>query len=194
MNLDLAALIRRYCDGDIEAADTLARRAGNTALRTAAAACGDRDLAADIAQDVAVEVLQHLGDLRDPDRFDAWVHRIAVRRTMAVLSRRSRRLQRERPLDSLSETDEPGVFDPQVDATAIERRDAVQAAMLALPPRHRIALTLRYVHDMTEPEIADALGCRPGTAGSLLSRGRAMLRADARLTALDDSVAAGGPR
>jgi RNA polymerase sigma-70 factor (sigma-E family) len=49
-------------------------------------------------------------------------------------------------------------------------------ALQALPFRQRVALVLRFYEDRTTEEIADALGCRPGTARSLLSRGLAALR------------------
>ena len=50
------------------------------------------------------------------------------------------------------------------------------ALLRPLPPRQRAALTLRYVHDLPDDAIARALGCRPATVRSLLSRGREALR------------------
>jgi RNA polymerase sigma-70 factor (ECF subfamily) len=52
-----------------------------------------------------------------------------------------------------------------------------------VPPKQRVALVLRYVHDLSDVQIAGALGCRVGTAHALLSRGRAALRHDATLAA-----------
>ena len=50
--------------------------------------------------------------------------------------------------------------------------------MLAtLPHRQRAAIVLKYYEQRTEAEIADVLGCRQGTVGSLVSRGLAGLRA-----------------
>ena len=51
------------------------------------------------------------------------------------------------------------------------------AALRALPPRQRAALTLRYVHDLDDRDIARALGCRASTVRTLLWRGREALRA-----------------
>ena len=48
--------------------------------------------------------------------------------------------------------------------------------LAGLPARQRAALTLRYVHDLPDEAIAKALGCRPATVRSLLSRGREALR------------------
>lgn len=59
------------------------------------------------------------------------------------------------------------------------RRDApheMADALEALSPRQRAAVVLRYYADLSEPEIAEALGCRRGTVKSLLHRGLATLR------------------
>jgi RNA polymerase sigma-70 factor (sigma-E family) len=50
-----------------------------------------------------------------------------------------------------------------------------------LPDRQRAALVMRYFHDQPDAEIAEALGCRPATVRSLISRGIATMRAQAAL-------------
>ena len=64
---------------------------------------------------------------------------------------------------------------PRVDART-ELAARALALLRPLPPRQRAALTLRYVHDLPDDAIARALGCRPATVRSLLSRGRDALR------------------
>jgi RNA polymerase sigma-70 factor (sigma-E family) len=49
-------------------------------------------------------------------------------------------------------------------------------ALGTLPFRQRAALVLRFYEDRTTAEVAEVLGCRPGTARSLISRGTAALR------------------
>jgi RNA polymerase sigma factor (sigma-70 family) len=56
-------------------------------------------------------------------------------------------------------------------------RDEVWQAVLTLPPRQRAVLVLRYYEDLTEQEIADTLGCRPGTVKSQASDALTSLRA-----------------
>ena len=192
METRLPELIRRYRSGDPHAAETLARRAGDSALRTAAAALGDRELASDVAQEVAIDALRSLDRLRDADRFDAWVHRITVRRVSRAIGERMAR-RAERSLDELDGGSEPvAAADPAMEAEAIARRDALTRAMAGLPTQQRIALALRYVHDLSEPEIAAAMGVRAGTAGSLLSRGREALRAHPLLHDFAPATHAGG--
>jgi len=177
----VAAEVRRLRGGDAEAAEALARRATRLALRTAAALLESREEASDIAQDVAVDALRSLGKLRDPDAFDAWVHRITVRHTMRRLKRRRRAREAETPLALLAEAAEPSVpqdVDPDV---LIAARKTLAEALPRLPARQRLALALRYVHDLSDAEIAAALGCREGTVHALLSRGRRTLRRDPQL-------------
>jgi RNA polymerase sigma factor (sigma-70 family) len=176
-----AAEVRSFRDGDSAAAEVLARRACRLALRTAAAILQGREEAADVAQDVAVEVLRSLGKLRDPEAFDAWVHRITVRHVLRSLRRRQSARKAETPLTLLSEADHPPASDGSDRDTVLAARQMLFFALTRLPPKQRIALALRYVHDLPDAEIATALGCRTGTVHALLARGRAALRSDARL-------------
>jgi RNA polymerase sigma factor (sigma-70 family) len=54
--------------------------------------------------------------------------------------------------------------------------DTITDAVARLPHRQRSALVLRYWADLSEADIADTLGCRPGTVKSLLSRAIETLR------------------
>ncbi len=177
MKNDPAQLLAAFRSQDPDAADRLAERALRIALGTATAMLGSREHASDVAQDTAVEVLRGAQSVRNPDTLDAWIHRIAVRQTMRLIRRNRVRAQREIPLQDLSPALEPA--DLGLPHDAAERRELVEAlkgAIDLLPAKQRMALVLRYVHDLSHEEIADAMGVRPGTAGSLVSRGRAALR------------------
>ena len=194
MTNDIGDDVRRFRDGDPAALDALARHAFRSALRTAAAITHSRDDAADIAQDVTVEVLRSLPKLRAAEAFDGWVHRITVRHTLRALRRRRRRRAAETPLALLPEADEP-TADGGVDRDALlSARNVLAEALEELPPKQRVALALRYIHDLPDSEIAAALECRVGTAHALLSRGRAALRSDPRLAELAPVPTAGGSR
>ena len=185
--------VRRFKEGDPSAAQLLAARACRLALRTAGSILESRDEAADVAQDVAVDVLRSLRRLREPEAFDAWVHRITVRRTLRVLRRRRNERLVETPLALLPPLDEPAAPDGPDPAMLLAARQALAEALAQLPPRQRVALALRYVHDLPDAEIAAALGCRLGTAHALLSRGRESLRRDPQLADLASTTPPGGP-
>ena len=111
---------------------------------------------------------------------------MAVRMTLRVADTRRRRSQTEVAFDDAEAAD-------LADATdAIAAREALRAAFGPLSARQRVALVLRYVHGLSEREIATALGCRPGTAGSLLSRAREVLRRDEALSELAPNATPGG--
>jgi len=156
-------------DPETLTADRVAMRALQVARRTAMGVLGDAEAAADVAQDVAITAVRRAGSLRDPAALDAWLHRIAVRAALREARRAGRRRAAER-----AGHDPP----PPTDDDALT---GALALLEGLPPRQRAALTLRYVHDLPDAEIARALRCRPGTVRSLLSRGRDAVRA-----ALDD--------
>ena len=144
----------------------VAAHALKVARTTALGILGDRDAAADVAQEVAIVAVAKVTRLRDPNALEPWLRRIAVRRALEQARRNRRR--REAELAHLNGRPADGDDDPLDEALAL---------LAGLPPTQRAALTLRYVHDLTDEEIASALGCRPGTVRSLLSRGRAALRA-----------------
>jgi len=141
-------------------------RALRVGLRTALGVLGDREAAAEVAQEVAIVAYRRHGSLRDPNALDGWLYRTAVRAALREAKRTHTRQDAERAAAL-----------PEASADA----DALAAAHLlaGLPPRQRAALTLRYVHDLDDHAIASALGCRRGTVRSLLSRGLSTLREQA---------------
>jgi RNA polymerase sigma-70 factor (ECF subfamily) len=171
------ALIAGFLRGDPKSREALARHVLTLALRTALATLPNRELAQDAAQDAALEALRDLSQLKDLRRLDAWVHAICVRRIVRARRAHVRLTASEGVLDERTPAAE-GVSHEALAAREVHR------SLAALPPRQRAAVILRYVHDLRESEIAEVLGCRPGTAGALLSRARATLRADARLREL----------
>jgi RNA polymerase sigma-70 factor (ECF subfamily) len=145
--------------------EELLERALTVARRTALGVLGDPEAAADVAQDVAVIVLRRSRFLKDPDRLDAWLHRVAVRAALRERKRGRRRqaLEDEHHAQRPTPSADPGL-------------GGILDLLEGLPARQRAALTLRYVHDLPDAAIARALGVREGAVRSLLSRGRTTLR------------------
>jgi RNA polymerase sigma factor (sigma-70 family) len=126
----------------------------------------------DVTQLTWLRAVEHIGRLRDPDRFGAWVATTARRECLRVLQ------GRKRVVPTADEVRNP-LFAAHVDedevALAAERRTAVRRALTALPERQRTLL--RLLHSETEPSYEDIgrrLGMPVGSIGP--TRGRALER------------------
>lgn len=115
------------------------------------------EVARDVVQDAFVSVYNAWSRVREPR---AYLRRAVVNGCTS----HHRRVFRDRRHHS-----GPA---PTVELEADELFDV----LAALPARQRAAVVLRYWHDLDERAIADALGCRVGTVGSLLHRATARLR------------------
>ena len=166
-------LVARAQRGDLDAFADLVRRHEAMAVRVASVVCGSGG-AEDAAQEGFVRAYRslHRFDTRRP--FRPWLARIVAN----VAKNRVRSEQRHLQLALR----EPGTGTAPVVAAdaaiAAERRAVLADALGRLPERDRLVLVYRWFEDMTEREIADALGVRPGTVKSRLSRAMARLRTE----------------
>jgi RNA polymerase sigma factor (sigma-70 family) len=168
--LDVAGHVRRARDGDRSAQEWLARRVYEVGLRLAAFSLGDRDLAQDVGQEAAIRALRSLARLRDPARFDAWAYRICAGEIKRAARKRSRHAWQPYEEAAPQRSEEP----PHLDLVA--ERDWLVPALARLTERQRLVVGLRYVHDLTDKEIATVIRARRGTVRSLLSRALVRLR------------------
>lgn len=150
------------------AIDELYRTHGSSALRQAYLLTGNSSAAEDVVQDAFTRLLGRLKAIRDPEALRAY-----LRRTIVNLAknyhRREGRL--EGLLSSTSNAATCVTWQPDM-----EQRDELQAELLGLPYRQRAALVLRYCEDLSELEVATALGTSPKAVRSLVGRGLAALR------------------
>src|SRR5271165_6210370 len=139
----------------------------------------DRATAEEIVQDVFVAVWRKAGTF-DPARgtFRAWALRIAHLRVLNELRRRGRRPRVEPDPEGLrlASVPEPGPG-PAEEAWCEHRRGIVRAAVAALPPPQRQALSLAFLEDLTHEQIADFLNLPVGTTKSRIRAGLHTLRA-----------------
>ena len=182
MDRDLVEAARR---GDREAYADLIRARGDRLFAMAQRILRDVDRAEDALQDALVIAWRDLPGLRDPDRFDAWLHRLVVRACVheAVRERRLVANLRVLPIEVPASRD---------DVLSLADRDQLERGFRRLPPEQRAILVLRHFAGYEPAEIAELLGIPAGTARSRLHHAhramRAALEADARVPAIGGQV------
>ncbi len=159
--------------GDYDAFATLVGRFQDMAY----AWLGDFHLAEDVAQEAFIQAHRDLAGLRDPAAFGGWL-RMLVRKHCDRVTRRARP-----PTTPLTDAEalDSGDASPQ---RAIERAEATQeilAALILLPDHQREAVTLYYLHERSEREVAGILGVPASTVKKRLHDARASLRKQAAL-------------
>lgn len=141
-------------------------------LRAAQAMTGNQSDAEDLVQATLVKAYQSWDKISDPAALDTYVRRVMV--NTHISGWRRRRLD-EYPTDEVPDS-------PEADATGdADLRDVVQRAIDRLPRQMRATVMLRFYDDMTEPEVAAALGVSVGTVKSTVARAVAKLRRDEEL-------------
>lgn len=163
-------LVERAMHGSRDAFEMLADRSFARLVGAAHLILRDQGWAEDAAQDALLRAWRDLPSLRDPDRYDAWQHRLLVRSCQDQLRRRRHEL-RELELDPRQG---PGVNSAEA---RLADRDELQRALDHLTVEQRTVVTLRYYLELTDTEIAAATGLPLGTVKSRMSRSLDALRA-----------------
>jgi RNA polymerase sigma-70 factor (ECF subfamily) len=168
--VDQRGLVERARRGDHDAFTSLVDL---TIVRLDAAArliLRDHELARDAVQETLIRAWRDLPGLRDPDRFDAWLHRLLVNACLDLARHRKRRVIEVEltPIDTPETSDMAGDF---------ADRDLLDAALRRLDPGHRAVVVLHFFLGMPLPEVAASLQIPVGTAKSRLHYSLAAMRA-----------------
>lgn len=132
-------------------------------VRAITVASGDPDLAEDVVAEAFSRAYGSWGRIQSLGNPTGWVYRVAVN----VLRRRWRRAHLERRLLLRAR--------PVVSAEMADAHPEIWRAIQALPARQREAVGLRYVADLTERQVADAMKVAEGTASATLAAARRQL-------------------
>jgi RNA polymerase sigma-70 factor, ECF subfamily len=168
--MDESTTIRRAINGDQGALRALwTRHAPHIDMVVRRLVGGDIDLAADIAQEVWIQIFRALPSYRGDSQFGTWAHRIAVNRTLNAL-RKTRRLAN---LET-DVTEEIASFDPDPDHCFLVA--SIEEAASKLSPGARAVFMMHDVEGFTHEEIAAELGITSGGSKSQLFKARVKLR------------------
>ena len=162
-------LIRRAVEGDERAMRLLWARHAPHIDAVVRRLAGEPDLAADIAQEVWMQIFRALPAYRGDAQFGTWAHRIAVNRTLNAL-RKSRRMAK---IESPIEEDSAAV---EMDGERSWLAATIDEAARRLPPGARTVFVMHDVEGYTHEDIAEQLGITAGASKSQLFKARAKLR------------------
>jgi RNA polymerase sigma-70 factor (ECF subfamily) len=153
-------------------------------LRFGSRMCGHREDAEDVAQETMLAAFRHMGSFRGDGSFRGWLYKIA---SSACL--KQRRLKKDQPRYTVSlDQNEPGT-DRKVQIPAGDDQDTVLTetqgleaakhlveALLELPPKYRLVLTLRDFEGLSTEETAQELGLTVNNVKVRLHRARTMMK------------------
>jgi RNA polymerase sigma factor (sigma-70 family) len=176
--MDQRRLVEQARGGDHDAFAELARVAVVRLDSAARLILRDPELARDAVQDALIRAWRDLPGLREPERFDAWLHRLTVHACIDLVRKRKRR-----PVEvELAPIHAPSIADA---SGRVADRELVDAVLRRLDESGRAIVVLHYFVGLALPEVAATLGIPVGTVKSRLHRALG----DMRLAIATDDVA-----
>lgn len=161
-------LVRRTCRGDRAAFTALVGRYRDMVYGTAYHFLGNSEDAQDAAQEAFVTAYGRLGQLREPEKFAAWLRRLTINGCTDTLRRRSARQIGLAEIGRLPA--------PANEAERTDTRLTVQESLGRLPERMRLTVTLCCLDGYSHAEVAQFLGIPLNTVRSRLQHAKRQLR------------------
>lgn len=167
---------------DFAAYDELVRRLQERVYSTVYNMTSNHEDAADLVQEAFVKAWQALDRFKGDSSFYTWIYRIAVNRTLNFLkSRKNKRHRSLNDLDARVEHDPDLVAlishrTPRRDLKLAELQEKLNEAMQGLSEAHRTVVVLHDIQGVPHDEIAEIMGCNPGTVRTRLFYARKQLQ------------------
>jgi RNA polymerase sigma-70 factor (ECF subfamily) len=154
--------------GDRNAFSALVHKHQSMVFSIALHSLRDAALAEELAQEVFLDLYQHLGDLQSSKHAEFWLRQVTSRRCIDYARKRKRQ-----PSVGLEDAPEPSST-PQVSDPYLS--DTLRKLTASLPEKARMVVLLRYQEDLAPAEIAETLDIPLNSVKSCLHRALAMLR------------------
>ena len=174
------ALLRRGDQAALEQALVLLQ---NTVFSFSMRVCGQREDAEDTMQEVLLKSVPYLPKFDSPKALVVWLYKVAKNR--CLMSRRKSKFAPVRELSleelmpdrkELEQLSADGRINPEAYAIHSENASHLREAIQRLPAQYRIVLVLRDMEGLTDDEVAEITGLRPGTVRVRLHRARLFVR------------------
>lgn len=177
-----AELVTKCQQGDRIALESLVKRYQKIVFSMLYQLAPDWNDLADLAQEVFIRVYRHIGSLRNPKTFRAWLNQITINLFYDELRKRPRKVATVSLDRGVDEDDEIVREFPDLsqgpDEIVLNQELAgfIRQAMDELPEQFRVVIVLRELQGLSYEEIAESLGCELGTVKSRIARARARLQ------------------
>ncbi len=145
--------------------------------------CGHREDAEDTMQEVLVKALPYLPKFESPRALLVWLYKVAKNR--CLMSRRKSKFAPKQDLSldelmpdrrELANLAQEAPVNPESLAIRSQQARRLREAIQELPPQYRIVLVLRDMEGLTDEEVGDITGLRPGNVRVRLHRARLFVR------------------
>lgn len=167
-----AELVSRVLSGSDAAFGELIERYNDLLTRHAQRMLGRADDAEDVVQAAWIRAYRRLRQCRDPERFGAWVFRIAANGCKDALKASRRDVV---PLDSIAEPGGGGA-DPEDEVLRAEQRRRIAEALGRLPPDQAEAFLLKHAEGWSYEQMAEKLDVGISALKMRVHRAREQLR------------------
>jgi RNA polymerase sigma-70 factor, ECF subfamily len=183
MRAEIESAIKLLRSSDPDAVEKALALLQDTVFSFSMRVCGQREDAEDTMQEVLVKSLPYLPKFDNPRALLVWLYKVAKNRCLM-----SRRKSKFAPIQNLSLDElmpdrkeleslrQDGAINPEALAIRSESAHRLREVVQKLPPQYRIVLVMRDMEGLTDDEVAEITGLRPGTVRVRLHRARLFVR------------------
>ena len=165
--------IERLREGDESSFRLLVERYQDRVYAMACRFCGCRHEARDLAQDIFIQIYEHIRDFQGRSSLGSWIYRLALNRCISFRRGQKRRavLGRDGPVYGVS-----GETPPEEQLALAEENEALHRTLRKLPERYMTVIELYYFQELSYQQIADLTGVAVRTVETRLYRARQRLK------------------
>lgn len=183
MRAEIEQAVRLLRQKDEPSLDEALALLQNTVFSFSMKVCGQKQDAEDTTQEVLLQSLTKLSKFESPRALVVWLYKVA--KTRCLMSRRKSKFAPKETLsleDLMPDKKELAGFaqktaeNPETAAVRRENAKRLRNAVQKLPPEYRIVLVLRDMEELSDSDVAEITGLKPGTVRVRLHRARLFLR------------------
>ena len=131
-----------------------------------------KEEAEDITSEIFLSAIKYIANF-NPKKgsFSSWLYKSAHNKIIDLYRRKGRNHQ------TLDEFNSPTLADDNFEKAEIEvDRLQVNEVLMKIHPDYQLVLTLRYFSELSNPEIADVLNCKPANVAVIMNRALARFK------------------